>query len=205
MSTEFRTDTLESEEPIPENQPDSDSTMLIDVDTANPTPMTIAIAEAIAYMLAARDRYIQSATKRRRRRQDTASQPSTSSQAQSTLSHHTRHCTTCHHPERQAIEEEFIHWHSPTRIAVDHGIGARSVYRHARALGLFVRRAIHLRDALGHIIEKVENVSVTSDAVVRAVHAHAHLSSTGRWVEERSLVVSSNRSAPAKLLDTPVE
>ncbi|HEY6443530.1 MAG TPA: hypothetical protein VIY66_09345 [Candidatus Acidoferrales bacterium] len=205
MSTEFRTDSLESEEPISTDQPDSDSTMLIEIDTANPTPMTIAIAEAIAYMLAARDRYIQTAPKRRRRAQVPASQLPTPSQAQSTLSHHTRHCTICHHPERQAIEEEFIHWHSPTRIAIDHGIGARSVYRHARALSLFERRAIHLRDALGHIIEKVENVSVTSDAVVRAVHAHSHLSSTGRWIEERSLVVSSNRSAPAKLLDTTVE
>lgn len=203
MSTEFRTDSLESEELIAADQPDS--TMLIEVDTANPSPMTIAIAEAIAYILATRDRYIQSAPKRRRRRQAHDSQPSTSSQAQSTLSHHTRLCTICHHPERQAIEEEFIHWHSPKTIAVDHAIGVRSVYRHARALGLFERRAIHLRDALGHIIEKVQDASITSDAVVRAVYAHSHLSSTGRWVEERSLVVSSGGSAPSGPLDTPVE
>ena len=99
--------------------------------------MTIAIAEAIAYLLANRDRYIQPAPKRRRRRQAPDSQPSASSQAQSTLSHHVRHCTICHHPECQAIEEEFIHWHSPRIIDHSYGVGARSVYRHARALGLF--------------------------------------------------------------------
>ena len=31
-------------------------------------------------------------------------------------SHHTRHCIICHHPERDAIEEEFLHWHSPDTI-----------------------------------------------------------------------------------------
>lgn len=100
MSTEFRTDSLESEKLIAADQPDS--TMLIEVDTANPSPMTIAIAETIAYILATRDRYIQSTPKRRRRRQAPDSPPSASSQAQSTLSHHVRHCTICHHPERQA-------------------------------------------------------------------------------------------------------
>ncbi len=38
MSTEFRTDTLESEEPIPENELDSDSTMLIERRYRQPHP-----------------------------------------------------------------------------------------------------------------------------------------------------------------------
>lgn len=67
MFAEFGTDNLEYEKPLPESQPDPESTMLIEVDTANPSPMTIAIAEAIAYLLANRDRYIKSAPKRRRR------------------------------------------------------------------------------------------------------------------------------------------
>ncbi|HEV3482017.1 MAG TPA: hypothetical protein VGR97_06765 [Candidatus Acidoferrales bacterium] len=205
MFTEFRTDSPESEQPISENQPDPESTMLIEVDTANPSPMTIALAEAIAYLLANRDRYIKPAPKRRRRRQTPASQPSTSSQSQSMLSHHARHCTICHHPERQAIEEEFIHWHRPKSIASDHAVGARSVYRHARALGLFERRAIHLRDALGHIIEKAENASITADTVVRAVYAHAHLSPSGQWIKDAPRAVSLDPSESSGLLDTPVE
>ena len=210
MFTEFRTDGLESEEPIPENQPDPESTMLIEVDTANPSPTTIAVAEAIAYLLANRDRYIQSAPNRGRRSKAPASQPSTSSQSQSPLSHHARHCTICHHPERQAIEEEFIHWHRAKNIASNYAIGARAVYRHARALGLFERRAAKLRDALGYIIEKAENASVTADTVVRAVYAHAHLSPSGRWVGAAPPAAAPKPAASSScgvlgLLATPVE
>ena len=191
MFTEFRTDNLQTREPIPENQPNPESTMLIEVDTANPSPTTIAIAEAIAYILAIRDRYIQSAPKRRRRRQAPSPEALAISQSQSTLSHHARHCTICHHPERQAIEDEFILWHSPKTIASNYAVGNRSIYRHARALGLFERRAAHLRDALGHIIEKAENAPTTSDAVVRAVYAHSHLSPSGQWIEDAPFAASS--------------
>lgn len=196
---------IESPEPISENQPAPESTMLIEVDTANPSPMTIALAETIAYLLANRDRYIKPAPKRRRRLQAPSPEAPAPSQSQPTLSHHARHCTICHHPERQAIEEEFIHWHSPKSIASDHAVGVRSVYRHARALGLFERRAIHLRDALGHIIEKVESASITADAVVRAVCAHSHLSPSGQWTKDAPAVVSSNPSPSPELLATPVE
>ncbi|HEY6904952.1 MAG TPA: hypothetical protein VI216_11640 [Candidatus Acidoferrales bacterium] len=198
---------VETPSSIPEDQPDSESTMLIEVDTANPSPTTIAIAEAIAYILSIRDRYIEPepAPKRRRRRQVRSSQPLATSQSQPARSHHTRHCTICHHPERQAIEEEFIGWHSPKGIAQSYAVGARSVYRHARALGLFERRASRLRDALGHIIEKVQSVSVTADAVVRAVYAHSHLSSSGQWIEHAPPVVSPNPSPSSELIDTPVE
>lgn len=196
MFTEFRTDSLQSEELIAADQPDS--TVLIEVDTANPSPTTIAVAEAIAYILAIRDRYIQSAPKRRRRRQVPSPEAPAPSQSQSTLSHHARHCTICHHPERQDIEDEFIHWHSPKSIASDYALGTRSVYRHARALGLFERRAARLRDALGHIIEKVQSAPVTADAVVRAVYAHSHLSSSGRWVEDAPHTASPNPRASSK-------
>jgi hypothetical protein len=205
MFTEFITDNLESDGPIAVDQQDPDSITLIEVDTANPSPMTIAVAKAIAYLLANRDRYIQSVPKRRHRNKAPASQPSTSSQSQSTLSHHARHCTICHHPERQAIEEEFIHWHRAKNIASDYAVGARAVYRHARALGLFERRATKLRDALGYIIEKAENASITADAVVRAIYAHSHLSPSGQWIKDAPRAVSLNPSESSGLLDTPVE
>jgi hypothetical protein len=190
---------------LAENEPDLEGRVLIEVDTANPSPTTIAFAEAIILILQNANRVAEPTPKRRPRRQGPASQASAPLPAQSTLSHHARHCTICHHPERQAIEEEFIHWHSPKSIASGYTVGLRSVYRHARALGLFERRAAALRDALGHIIEKVENASITADAVVRAVHAHAHLSYSGRWVNQPSLVVPSSPSASSELIDTPVE
>jgi len=197
---------MASPDSLAENEPDLEDRVVIEVDTANPTPMTIAIAEAIVFLLTNANRFAEPepAPKCRRRRQVPTSQTPAPSQPEPTLSHHARHCTICHHPERQAIDEEFIHWHSPKTIAADYAVGMRSVYRHARALGLFERRAANLREALGQIIERVENASITSNAVVHAVYAHAHLSPSGRWIEP-PLVVPTNPSAPSELIDTPVE
>jgi hypothetical protein len=39
------------------------------------------------------------------------------------LERHSRRCIICHHPEREAIEEEFVHWRSPSRLAHDYKLG----------------------------------------------------------------------------------
>jgi hypothetical protein len=102
---------------------------------------------------------------------------------------HNRKCNVCRHAERQAIEQDFLRWHSPDRIAEDYGIADHSsVYRHAHATGLFERRAATIRLALEPIIEQAMTVHVTADAIIRAVYVHAHLTDDGKWVE-----LSSNR------------
>jgi hypothetical protein len=53
---------------------------------------------------------------------------------------HEYHCKICAHAERQDIEEAFINWTSPGRIAKQYGFSRDSVYRHAHALGLMERR-----------------------------------------------------------------
>ncbi|HXU22270.1 MAG TPA: hypothetical protein VN788_16955 [Verrucomicrobiae bacterium] len=150
---------MASPESLAGNEPNLEDRVVIEVDTVNPTPMTITIAEAIVFLLTNANRFAEPepAPMCRRRRQVPTSQTPAPSQPEPALSHHARHCTICHHPERQAIDEEFTHWYSPKTIASDYAVGMRSVYRHARALGLFERRAANLREALGHIIEKVEN------------------------------------------------
>jgi hypothetical protein len=35
---------------------------------------------------------------------------------------HGRKCKVCRHPDRDAIERDFLRWHSPDRIAEDYGI-----------------------------------------------------------------------------------
>jgi hypothetical protein len=51
----------------------------------------------------------------------------------------------------------------------------------------------------------VENASITSDAVVRAVYTHAHLSRSGRWVEKPLDVSPKPSMSSDKLIDTSVE
>ena len=99
------------------------------------------------------------------------------------LGRHTRKCTVCRHPEREAIEAEFLRWHNPHDIALDHQIhDASSVYRHAHATGLFKRRSANIRMALEPIIEEATCVNVTAHAVIRAITTYAHLSDSGKWV-----------------------
>jgi hypothetical protein len=70
-------------------------------------------------------------------------------------SRHDRKCSVCRHRDRDEIEREFLNWRSPDSIAEDYGIAHHSsIYRHARATGLFAHRAlahhraVHYR--LGH-------------------------------------------------------
>jgi hypothetical protein len=112
--------------------------------------------------------------------------------------HHRRLCTICKHPCRSAIEEEFLHWASPDAIAHHYNVGWRAIYRHAHATGLFEKRGRNLRSALGHIIEHVNHVSPSADAVIRAVRAYACVTRDGKWVEPAThVIVSSGSKSPS--------
>jgi hypothetical protein len=117
----------------------------------------------------------------------------------STRDHHSRHCTICNHPERAAIEEEFVHWHDPSEIGLDYEVGRRAVYRHAHAAGLFARRERNMRFALGHMVQRAMNITPTSDSILRAIRAYSRLNRRGQWTEPPAhVVVSSGSAAPAR-------
>jgi hypothetical protein len=97
---------------------------------------------------------------------------------------HRRTCGVCAHAQRPEIEAEFVAWRSPAALAQQYGLADRaSVYPHAHALGLFAKRQQNLRAALERIIERVDEVQVTSGAVVAAVATLAKISANGRWID----------------------
>ena len=110
---------------------------------------------------------------------------------------HNRKCNVCRHPDRKAIEQDFLSWRSPDQIAQDYGIADHSsIYRHAHATGLFDRRANTIRLALAPIIEHAMTVEVTADAVIRAIELLAKLNADGQFVKPPTHVIHhSNRSA----------
>jgi hypothetical protein len=110
-------------------------------------------------------------------------------------SHHSRHCTICRHPEREAIEEDFVHWHPPRHIASDYKITTRALNRHAHAAGLFSLRDRKLRFALGHIVERAMDVTPTADSIIRAVHAYTRVNNSGQWIEPPAHVIVSSGAA----------
>ena len=82
---------------------------------------------------------------------------------------HSRKCQICHHPDRDFIEDEFIHWIRPDYIVVKYDLHDRSyLYRHARALGLDMQRRRNLRQALEPILEQNQCVRVNAQSVLSA-------------------------------------
>ena len=100
------------------------------------------------------------------------------------LSRHERLCTICSHPEREAIEEAFIHWRTFDLNDDEEDPPSRdAIYRHAHALGLFELRRHNMRFALENIIEGSQAAPATADSVIRAIRACSCLKPNGTWVE----------------------
>jgi hypothetical protein len=103
------------------------------------------------------------------------------------LSRHDRKCSVCDHPDREAIEEEFLRWYSPEYIARDHDLPRVSaIYRHAHAFGLFERRRRTLRFALEPIIEQADVVQANANTVIRAIRTYARLDDHGNLLDRAS-------------------
>lgn len=103
---------------------------------------------------------------------------------------HSRKCAICNHPEREAIEELFIHWHNPGTICFQfRPLNEYSLYRHARAAGLYAARRSNLRFVLEHILEQAERVRVNSGGILAALRAYACLTDQNEWVEPAKRVI----------------
>lgn len=97
---------------------------------------------------------------------------------------HEQNCGICKHPRREDIEQAFVSWRSPAKIAEEYGLRDRSsVYRHSHALGLFAKRQRNIRAALERIIERTDDVEVNASAVVAAVVAYSKINAAGLYIE----------------------
>jgi hypothetical protein len=115
------------------------------------------------------------------------------------VARHARKCVICKHPDREAIEEQFVHWIHADRIVEDHDLPSQTnLYRHARATGLFNLRRCNVRSALEHLIEESIHAPVTGDTVIRAIRALVHINAKGRWIEPPKELVLSRRDLPVR-------
>jgi hypothetical protein len=115
------------------------------------------------------------------------------------LRRHSRRCVVCHHPQRNQIDFDFVHWRHPVDIVRKYNIRHRSLlYRHARATGLYAARSCDLRGALDHILDGRAPTPLNLEASVRAVHAYSHLSDPGKWFEptRKLAIAKDNRRDP---------
>jgi hypothetical protein len=99
------------------------------------------------------------------------------------LSRHRRKCAICAHSRRDAIEDAFCHFESPARIAERFNLGdRRQVYRHAQALGLFVRRNRNLGASLGLFLEKSDRLIPTYTNFLHSVERYAKIDENGETI-----------------------
>lgn len=101
---------------------------------------------------------------------------------------HSRKCRICKHPDREAIESDFLRWRSSVDIAQDYGLPHHSaICRHARATGLFDRRDQTVAYALDPILEQSELVSIraTPGTIVSAVRAYAQINDEGKRLRSK--------------------
>ncbi len=124
------------------------------------------------------------------------------------VARHSRKCTVCHHPDREFIDQDYLRWLSPKKIAHEYKISHHSVvYRHADATGLRAQRRASLRATLENFIEQAESVRATAGSVVAAVRLYAQINDQGQWtppvrrhiVEHRYTTSADPAAIPAPL------
>jgi hypothetical protein len=99
---------------------------------------------------------------------------------------HRGKCTICHHPQRAEIERAFVDWCSPLEITSMFGLKSRAtIYRHARARGLFELRRRNLHYGLARIAEHVADVKPSAANVIAAFVAMSKIDARGEWVPGR--------------------
>jgi hypothetical protein len=125
-----------------------------------------------------------------------AAPPPTESEA----SHHSRKCTICHHPDRAAIEDDFVNWINISDISLEFDVPERSIRCHSRATRLYERRRAKYHAALDLIIEDASQVLSTGDTIIRAIRAASCLDDSGRWVEPPKRVIFTTEHAYAPAL-----
>jgi hypothetical protein len=86
-------------------------------------------------------------------------------------------------------------WRNADLIQRDYELpNYRTVYRHARATGLFQRRRENLRFAAELLIERADQAKPSPGAILRAVGICARISAHGNWVEPAKHVIFSSSS-----------
>ena len=133
-----------------------------------------------------------------RLKQDSAPPPSESAAA-----HHPAKCSICNHPDRHAIDDDFVHWVRPSTIAWEFDISARAICRHAHATRLYELRARNYIEALDLVVENAQGATVTGDTIIRAIRVATQFRESGQWTEPPRRVIYSIEREPSPAIAPP--
>ncbi|HEY0703113.1 MAG TPA: hypothetical protein VGD60_10125 [Candidatus Acidoferrales bacterium] len=120
------------------------------------------------------------------------------------LERHARKCIICNHPDREAIELDYIHWRRAESIAKEFGFHFRNLYRHAYATGLHQDRRRNVGSALELLIEDAAGVRTTAGDIIKAVRAFAHINDRGEWQNPPNHLIMSSGNQLNVSIQNPV-
>jgi hypothetical protein len=104
------------------------------------------------------------------------------------LAQHRARCRVCRHAQLEEIERQFLEWENPREIAAQWKFASyRSIYRHARAFGLFRKRLGHIELALDRIIERVGGVNITAASVIAAIRLRLEIEISNQDIHLQAL------------------
>src|SRR5690348_9716964 len=97
---------------------------------------------------------------------------------------HSRKCQICSHPDIDEIEDQFINWTTAEQILKTFKIkGESTIFRHARATGLDLRRRENLAVVLEKVLQEIDNAEMpTVSEILRAARTLARLNARGQWL-----------------------
>jgi hypothetical protein len=122
------------------------------------------------------------------------------------LAYHCIRCTICRHPHRATIEHDYLHWHSPERIAREYrDLNPSAIYRHVQATGLNAKRRRNAIRSLEFIIEKAESIVPTANEIINAVRACSRLNQQGQWIEPPKRYIFTHTDEHGNPLPTHTE
>lgn len=82
------------------------------------------------------------------------------------LGRHKAQCSVCKHPNCQDIEEAWVDWTSPEKIAYDYHISKDSLHRHFRAVKLAAKRRKNRMRVCERFLERTDLTKPTGATIL---------------------------------------
>jgi hypothetical protein len=112
---------------------------------------------------------------------------------------HRRKCKICHHPNRDEIECDYLHWRTSRDIARSFGITDHTViFRHAWATGLYYQRQRIIAYAVHPLLEQSEDIFIkaTPSAIISAVETYSKINDEGGRIRSKPVTHVYHVNAP---------
>lgn len=121
------------------------------------------------------------------------------------LGRHRAQCSICRHPRCEEIEEARVDWGYPVQIAKAFGVSRDSIYRHARALNLYLKRRANSKMICEKVLERVDRTGFTgSNFILMFIEYRKMILAEEKAKAERPSDAKTVQPDTTQQLDAPI-